>query len=142
MSDASIPKWYMPVSILALVWNVIGVIAFFGEVSKGPEFIATLPEAERALYENQPLWAVIAFAVAVFGGAIGSVGLVLKKRWALLAFLISIVGLLIQMFHSLVLAKVADVYGPGSIVMPILLIAIAFMLVRLARVATNKGWLS
>ncbi len=141
MSVESTPKWYMPVSILALVWNLIGVMAFFDEISKSPEVMAALPPAERALYDNQPLWAVIAFAVAVFAGLIGSLGLVMKKRWALPTLILSIAALLIQMFHSLVIAQIADVYGPNSLLMPILLIVIAFMLVRVARVATNKGWL-
>ncbi len=142
MSTNPAPKWYMPVAIVALIWNLMGVFAFFGEAFKSDETIAALPEAEQALYNNFPAWAMIAFFLAVFGGAIGSLGLVLKKAWAKPVLLISLIGIVVQMFHSIFIAKTTEVYGPGSLIMPIMVMLIGIGLVILSRKAVDKGWIS
>ncbi len=142
MTNLPVPKWFMPVAIIAVIWNLMGVGAFFGEVFKSDEAIAALPELERALYESFPLWATIAFAIAVFGGAVGSIGLAMKKKWARPVLLASLIGIIIQMFYSLIIAKSTEVYGPGSVIMPIMVILIGVALVWLSRKADAAGWLS
>lgn len=137
----NIPKWFMPVAVAALIWNLMGVGAFFAEVMKGTDAITALPEAEQALYTDVPLWAKIAFAFAVFGGAIGSLGLVLKKKWARPILLISLIGIAVQMFHSIVIANSTAVYGPQAVIMPIVVILIGAGLVWLSRKADEAGWL-
>jgi len=77
-----IPTWFWIVSGLALVWNLMGVGAYFIQMNMSDDVMALLPEAERALYDNFPIWANIAFAIAVFGGTIGCIGLLMKKSWA------------------------------------------------------------
>jgi len=76
------PKWYTPVAVVALLWNLIGVTAYLFDVTMSPEAIARLTPAQRALYEARPLWFVTAYAIAVWSGTAGALGLVLRKRWA------------------------------------------------------------
>jgi len=136
------PVWFWIVAAVALVWNLLGVSAFVMQVSMSTETLAALPEAERALYENFPLWALIAFAAAVFGGVIGSVLLLMKNKLAQTAFIVSVVGVVIQMIYNLFVGKTMDVYGPGSIAMPIMILLFAGFLVWLSRAATAKGWIA
>lgn len=136
------PAWFWIVAAVALVWNLLGVSAFVMQVSMSPETLAALPEAERALYESFPLWALIAFAAAVFGGAVGSVLLLMKNKLAQTAFVISVVGVVLQMIYNLFIGKTMDVYGPGSIAMPIMILLFAGFLVWLSRTATAKGWIA
>ncbi|VAW11040.1 hypothetical protein MNBD_BACTEROID03-2112 [hydrothermal vent metagenome] len=90
------PIWFWIVSVLALLWNLLGVMAYLAQVNMTDETLAALPEAERALYENQPIWATMAFAIAVWGGALGSLALLLRKRWARAVLLISLIGIIVQ----------------------------------------------
>lgn len=136
------PLWFWIVSGVCFVWNLMGAVAFVMQMAMSPETLATLPEAERALYETLPAWATAAFAAAVFGGTLGCLGLLLKKAWAVPMFVVSLVGVLVQMGHSFFMSNSFEVYGPGAMVMPIMVIIIAFLLVYLARVANEKGWLS
>ena len=64
-----IPRWFSVVAWVALVWNLLGVMAFAAQMMMTPEMLAALPEAERNLYENVPMWATIAFACAVLSSA-------------------------------------------------------------------------
>ena len=142
MSNNQSPKWFLPAVVVALVWNLMGVAAFISDLMITPESLAALSEAERAMYENQPIWAKIAFALAVFGGAIGSLGLVLKKKWATPILIISLIGILVQMFYAFVVADALAVRGNSALVMSTLVVVIGIVLVWLARKADARGWLS
>ena len=100
-----------------------------------------MPEAEQLLYNSIPIWATIAFAFAVFGGTLGCVGLLMRKTIAKYILLLSLIGVLVQMFHSLFVINSIAVYGPGAAVMPFMVIIVAIYLVFLANQAQSKGWL-
>ena len=136
------PKWFMIVAAVLLVWNLVGVMAYIMQVTMSPEVIAALPEAQRQLYENTPAWATAAFAIAVNGGALGCVLLLLKRNLAGLFLQLSLAGVLVQMFHSFFMSNSFEVFGPGGMVMPVMVIVIAIYLVWLAVSAKNRGWTS
>ena len=136
------PMWFWIVGVIALIWNGLGVNAYLAQAYMTAEDLAALPEAEQGLYADYPAWATAAFAIAVFGGAIGSLLLLLRKKLAHIVLLVSLIGIVVQMVHSLFIGKAMDVYGPGAIVMPILVLAIGIGLVVLAKKGTANGWLS
>ena len=76
------PKWFMPVAIVALLWNLMGCAAYLMDVTLTPAAVAAMSADQQALYAARPMWAVAAYAIAVWGGALGCAGLILKKRWA------------------------------------------------------------
>jgi hypothetical protein len=135
------PKWFLLVAVLALLWNLLGCAAFVQQALMSPAAMAALPPAEQALLRSQPMWATIAYAVAVFGGAVGSLALVLRRRFALMLLTASLVGVLVQMFHVFILSRAVEVYGAAALTLPAMVIVIAFALVWLARKAVRKGWL-
>ncbi len=139
--SAAIPPWFKPFVIVSLVWNLMGVLAFVGQVTMSAEILAELPQAEQELYANIPLWVTIAFACAVFGGTIGSIALLLKKSMAILFFTISLLGIGIQMFHSFFISNSFAVFGPGGLIMPIIVIIWAVALLLIAKKAQSQQWL-
>lgn len=135
------PIWFWIVAGIALIWNLLGVAAFIAQVTTSPEALAALPEAERTLYENFPLWALLAFALAVFGGAIGSLLLLLRKALAKQVLIASLAGIIIQMAYNLFGSGVMDVYGPGAIIMPIMVLLFAIFLIWFAGKAIINNWI-
>jgi hypothetical protein len=106
------------------------------------EALMALPEAERDLYGSYPIWTQIIFAISVFAGTLGCIGLLLKKKWCKYLFIISLISIIVQMYHSLFMTEAMEVYGPTSVVMPILLILIGGFLIWFASFSTKKGWLT
>lgn len=141
-NTSSAPAWFLIVGIVALIWNLMGVAAYVMQVTMSPEAMAALPEAERALYESTPAWATAAFAIAVNGGALGCLFLVLKKVWAVPLLQLSLAGIAVQMFHAYFMTNSFEVFGPGGTIMPIMVIVVAVLLVWLAGSAKTKGWIS
>ena len=140
--DSKAPKWFMIVAGILLVWNLLGVMAYVMQVMMSPETLAALPEEQRQLYENTPVWATAAFAVAVNFGALGCALLLLRRNLAGLFLQLSLAGVLVQMFHSFFMSKSFEVFGPGGLVMPVMVIAIAIYLVVLAAKAKTNRWTS
>lgn len=140
--NSKAPKWFMIVAAVLLVWNLLGVMAYIMQVMMSPETLAALPEEQRQLYENTPAWATAAFAVAVNFGALGCVLLLLRKNLAGLFLQLSLAGVLVQMFHSFFMSKSFEVFGPGGLVMPVMVIFIAIYLVVLAANANTSRWTS
>ena len=130
------------IGVIALIWNAMGVMAFFGQLLMTEETLAALPEAEQALYQDLPIWVTIAFTVAVFGGILGSIFMLLRKKIASTIFAISLLGVLVQMTYNNFISNTFEVYGPGSVIMPIMVIVIGFFLVWYSRNSLAKGWLS
>lgn len=134
-------KWFTPVAIIALIWNLMGVVAFIMSPVLNPGAMALLTDAEQAMYAATPLWATVAFAVAVFSGAIGSLLLIIKKAVAKQLLVASLVAVLVQMFHAYFISNSWEVFGPGGTIMPIMVILIAIYLVMLSKQAIANNWI-
>jgi hypothetical protein len=133
------PKWFLPVSIVALLWNAIGCAAYLHDVMLTPEDIAKMSDAQQALYHSRPAWSVAATAIAVWGGAAGCLGLIWRKRWATPLLIASLAGVIVQDVGLFMLSGAAA--EPTALVLQGLVLAIAIGLVILARKATAQGWI-
>ena len=140
MNDASSGgvHWsFWVIGAIALIWNTLGVVNYF--VQMNPDVISAYREVEQAIIVGRPAWATGAFAIAVFGGAIGSLLLLLRKSGATYLFIVSLIGVVGTMIHAL--GVDAD-FGPGEIagviVMPLVMAA---FLIWYAKYTQSKGWL-
>ncbi len=143
MTTTNKPKaLYWIIAVIALIWNAMGVMAYLARAYMTDDAKALLPEAQRELYENVPAWATAAFAIAVFGGLLGSIALIIKKKWAVPLFLISLLGIIVQMVYNFFLSNNMEVYGPGGYIMPIVVIIIGIFLYMYSKKAKSNGWIN
>ena len=84
---------------VALVWNIMGCFNFV--VQMNPDMLASYRESERAIIEGRPVWATGGFAIAVFGGALGSILLLFKKYAAFYLFVASLLGVIVTTIRTL-----------------------------------------
>jgi len=135
------PKWYLPVTILALLWNLMGCAAYLSDVMLTPDDIARMPAAQQALYAARPAWAVAATAIAVWGGAAGCIGLIWRKRWAMPLLVASLAGVIVQNIGLFALSGVALQGAAVVMLLQGLVLLVAIGLVVLARKASARGWI-
>ena len=136
------PKWFYIVAGVALVWNIMGVMAYLQDAMITEAEIAALPPVEQVYYQDIAVWAVSAYAFAVCAGFVGCVLLLLRKKWATPVLIVSLLGVLVQMYHAFFVVDSMAVFGPGEVIMPIMVIAISIYLVYFSRQATAKDWIS
>lgn len=125
--------WFWIIGVIALMWNIMGLGAYFQQFMMSAESFAALRPEQQQMLVGQPFWLTGAFATAVFAGFIGSIALLLRKPIAVRLFLLSMIAVFIQ-FGGLFLAfDYANVLIGGEWVMPILVPVIAVGLYLYAR---------
>lgn len=134
------PKWYTPVAIVALLWNLVGCAAYLSDVMLSPEAIAKMTAAQQAAHAARPMWSVGATAIAVWLGAAGCVGLIMRKTWATPVLIASLAGVVIQDVSLFGMSGDAGQAGGAAYGLQGLVLLIAIGLVMLARMAAARGW--
>ena len=76
------PGWFRLLAIVGIFWDLIGVATYLQKVGMFGDPLAGLSDAERALAESVPAWVTGAFAVGVFAGLLGVIGLAALRKWA------------------------------------------------------------
>jgi len=136
-----LPTWFWVVSTVALLWYLMDVSAFFMRVLMTEEMLNAMPENEQSLYRDMPLWVNVVFAGEVFGGALGSIALLLRRALALPLFVISILGVFSQTFHVYFLSDAISIMGAMAVVMPLIAILIGIGMIKMTKWAIFNGWL-
>jgi hypothetical protein len=129
------PAWLRVVAALALLWNLFGVYNYLMTVG-------VVGGADVAAAGAMPAWVTGAFAIAVFGGALGSLGLLLLKRWSKLLLLVSLLGVLAMDLWMFVLSGLGGTMAGAEMGVNIAIVVVAILLVWLAYSSDKKGWLS
>ena len=142
MSKTSPPSWFKVIVILAILWNLMGIINFYFQITITPDQISKLPEAEESLINSTPFWTYIAFAMGVFGGTIGSIGLLMQKAWSRWLLLLSLIGVFVQMNYWLFFTNAEEVYGTNTYIMPTVVLLVAYLLFSLCNRGIKKGYIT
>ncbi|GAB1595546.1 hypothetical protein [Lysobacter claricitrinus] len=124
------PKWLRPVAIVAVLWNVLGCLAFAADARISASDIARMPIEQQHLYAARPGWSVVGTAVAVIAGVLGSVALTQPHRIAWPLLLASLIGVLVQ-DAGLVIAS-GGMPATPALAMQGLVLVIAIVLALLA----------
>ena len=130
--SSAAPLWLRLIAALGLIWNLFGVYAYLQTVGVLPGAAADMTS------KTMPTWVIGVFAVAVFAGALGSLGLLMLKRWSKMILLLSLLAVLLQDLWAFVLRGTPE----KDLVLPIVVNVIAILLVWLAYMADRRGWLS
>ncbi len=142
MENTSIkpPMWFWIVSAIALIWNLMGVGQFImSSMMSHADLVAAYGQEQADMMKNQPAWYPVIFGLAVFGGALGCLGLLLRKNWALWLLLLSLLCVIIQNIYFATSGVFEYVHG-GAWVMVLMIPIIAVLLVLLAHKAKASGW--
>tara|TARA_R110002072_G_scaffold1017_8_gene8458 strand:+ start:5790 stop:6245 length:456 start_codon:yes stop_codon:yes gene_type:complete len=126
---------YWTIAALGLVWNLMGCLNFIAQ--SNPEAVAQMPEVYGALIASRPAWATAAFAVAVFGGAVGCILLLMQRRVAVQVLMLSLGAIALTLLYALITAG----FSPQILTGTGMSLLIGGVLLWMARLAARSGWL-
>ncbi len=130
---------FLAISVVAILWNLLGVVAFIGMSMTPVEAISeTYGQEFGEIFATKPVWVSGSFAIAVFAGLLGSIALLMKKKWATPLFIISLIGILIHNFWG-ISAGTLSVIGTFDKIMTVAVVVIAVFLIWYARKKTAQG---
>lgn len=141
-------KLYWIITGLLVLWGLMGLWVFYDFTAATPESMAkyvadgTYTQAYADYYTSgSPLWHTVVFAIAVISGALGALGLLLCRAWAVPLYIVSLLCIIISLFSMFGLDKLHTVMSGGQIAMQGVVLALGLFSAWFARKKKAKGWL-
>ena len=127
------------VGVASLLWNAAGAFDYVMTHTQNEEYMANFTAEQLDLFYNFPSWVVAFWALAVWGGVLGSLFLVLKRKLAAPVLLLSFVSMAVTTIHNFGFTDAADILGAGGVAFSAVIFLWAFGLVVYSRKMAAKG---
>lgn len=87
--------WHLwVIGVVSLLWNAGGAYDYLMIKTANAAYLEAYSPEQMAYFDTYPLWVSIAWALGVWGAIAGSILLLLRSRFAVTAFALSLLGLL------------------------------------------------
>jgi hypothetical protein len=125
---------------LGLAWNAYGVAQFAGSALRSEAELVDggMTAVQAAFYAALPGWLTLVFAIGVFGGLLGSGLLLLRSRFAVPVFTVSLAGYVLLYVGDAALGVFA-MFGIGQAAILTFVVCVAGALLAAARTLHRRG---
>lgn len=139
MVAAKTPVHLWIVAIVTLLWNAMGAFDFTASQLRIEFYMEQFTAEQLDYFYAFPMWVVPAWGVATWTSLLGSLSLLMRKRWAVWLFGASITGMIITTFYNYVLTNGLEIMGTGGAIFSAVIWIIALLLFFYARAMTRRG---
>lgn len=110
--------WHLwVVGVLSLLWNAGGAYDYIMTNIRDPAYLANYPAEAIQMIDEFPFCVMAAWAIGVWGAIAGSLLLLLRSRFAVHAFALSLAGLAASSAYQATLDFPEEMNGLGMTVM-------------------------
>ena len=142
MDDRYTPRpvagWFPAAAIASLLFMILGCISYLMHVFADPN---AMPLDQRAAYQAEPLWVTGAYAIGVWAGLAGAVLLVLKRKLAEPALLVSLIAVLVWLAGLILVAPLRENLSANDLLVAIVVAALTWTVFWFGRHSRQRGWL-
>ncbi len=133
--------WHLwVVGVIALLWSAAGAMDYVMTQTKNEEYMSAFTPEQLAFFYGFPSWVVAAWAVAVWGGVLGALLLLLRRRLAVWVFLASLVAMVLTTIHNYALSNGLEVVGDAfTLIFSAVIFVVACALYLYARAMQRRG---
>ena len=139
-AQARTPVHLWIVGIVSLLWACFGCLDYTMTNLKNAAWLAQMTPDQTAYMDSLPSWLTAFWAIGVWGALVGSILLLMRNRYAVWAYGVSLVGALVGLGYQLTIAKMPDSMKAGAMgLMPYFIILFAAFLFWYAWTQEEKG---
>jgi cation transport ATPase len=131
-------RWFYAGAGASFLFMALGCIAYVMHVSADP---ATLPPDQRFALAAEPAWVTGAYAVTVWAGLFGAVLLLLRRKAAEMALLVSLLALVAWVAGMALIGPLRDSLSTNDWAVTIVILAVTWTIYWFARHSRQRGWL-
>ena len=137
-SPRPVASWYMLAAVASLLVTATFCILYLMHMLSDP---AAMPVDQRAAYEATPAWVIGAFGLGAWTGLAGGLLLVMRRRQAEIAMLVSLAGMAMWLAGSLIAAPLREAMSATDLVVIIAAVALTWTIFWFARHSRMRGWI-
>ncbi len=135
--------WHLwVVGILGALWNSVGAFDYLATQTQNESYMSQFTPEQLEFFYGFPTWVVAFWALAVWGGVLGVVLLLLRKRLAAGVLLVSFLSMVVTSIHNFILSNGLEVLGGFGLVFSMLIFVFALGLWLYARAMVERGVLA
>ena len=114
LRGARTPSHLWVVGVLAALWNGFGCFDYVMTQTRRDEWFVQMgmTEAQLTYFNAMPAWTHAAWAIGVWGGLLGALLLLLRRKWATPVFVVSFLGWLAGAVYAFALSDGIEAMGP------------------------------
>jgi hypothetical protein len=137
------PRHLWVIGVLALLWNAMGAFDYLMTQTRNESYMGNFTPEQLEYFYGFPTWVVAFWALAVWGGVLGTILLLMRKRLAVGVFLVSFVSMVITSFHNFVLSDGMEAMGGvGPLIFSVVIFFVALGLWIYSRAMAQQGVLT
>ncbi len=127
------------IAIISVIWNLGGAVDYSMTHLHVESYMSQMTAEQAEYFYSFPAWATFFWALGVWGAMIGSILLLLRTRFAVTSFAISLVGLAGSSFYQFTNDAPASMTSPGSLAFWAAICLIAILLMWYAMRMRKQG---
>ncbi|MBN8485720.1 MAG: hypothetical protein J0L50_13200 [Sphingomonadales bacterium] len=119
VAGGSVPTSFWVIAGVGMIWNAIGGYLYTWSKLDPAAALTQASPAMQDYVANMPVWAHLGWSLGIWGSVAGSVLMLVRSRYAVPAFLVSLVGAIV----SYAAQAMAGVFEPALSIFIVLVIA-------------------
>lgn len=130
------------VGFLGLLWNSAGAYDYLMTETQNESYMSRFTPEQLEFFYGLPAWVVAFWALAVWGGVLGTVLLLLRTRHAVAVLLVSLLAMVVTSVHNFLISDGLEIMGTPGVLFSGLIFVVALALWLYARGMANRGVLA
>lgn len=136
---ASRPIHLWIVGILSLLWNAGGAFDYLATKLRLEFYMSNFSPEQLDYFYSLPAMFTVFWALGVWGALLGSVALLLASRWAVTAFAVSLIGLIVTTVWTVFFTNGMEIMGSGGAIFTAVIFVITVLLLMYSRRMNARG---
>jgi hypothetical protein len=136
---SKVPRHLWIVGIIAVLWNAMGAFDYAATQFRLDFYMSQFTPEQLEYFHGFPAWAVASWAIAVWSSLLASLGLLLRKVWAVWLFGLALAAMVITFLYNFVLSDGLSMLGAADVIFTVVIWAIAIFLFFYARSMAKRG---
>jgi hypothetical protein len=130
------------VGVLALLWNTMGAFDYLASRLELEFYMSQFTPEQLAYFTSFPAWMVSFWALAVWSAFAGSIGLLLRKKWAFWAFAVGCASMLVTTIYNYGMTNGAEIMGATGTIFTVVIWVIELFLLWYSWSMAKRGVLA
>ena len=139
---AKTPVHLWIVGVLALLWNAVGAFDYLATQLKLDFWMSGFSEPQLEYFYSFPKLMTACWAFGIWGAVAGSIGLLMRKKWAVWAFVVACAGMFFTTIYNFGMTNGAEIMGSEGVIFSVVIWIITLFLLWYSWSQAKKGVLN